>query len=196
MNKVKEIKGSNAQKDNTLWWVIGGASTALGTGALIYFLFFKEKNQFYPTKGPKTGIKTKMKDKSGSTWTGTITGTGSTLSEPNWNNPFDMNYEQDVVRWVKPKRIRLFHPSEAFQLAQALYQAKGSSWWGNDDEQAVKTIFQKRLRDKVQVATLSRAFWVKYKKDMWEYLNGFLSKSEMESYVHQPVKRLPNYRFA
>ena len=196
MNKVKAVKGSNAQKDNTLWWVIGGASAALGAGALIYFLFFKEKNHFNPTKGPKTGIKTAKEEKSGSTGTGIGTATGSTLSEPNWNNPFDMNYEQDVVRWVKPKRIQLLHPSEASQLAQALYQAKGFSWWANDDEQAVKTIFQKRLKDKVQVATLSRAFWVKYKKDMWEYLNGFLSKTEMDSYVHQPVKRLPNYRFA
>lgn len=194
MNKVKALKGSNAQKDYTLWWVIGGASVALGTGALIYFLFFKEKNHFNPTIGPTNRIKTKKEDKSVSAGTGT--GTGSTLTEPNWNNPFDMNYEQDVVRWVKPKRIQLLHPPEASQLAKTLYQAKGMSWWANDDEQAVKTIFQKRLMDKVQVATLSRAFWVKYKKDMWEYLNGFLSKSEMDNYVHQPVRRLPNYRFA
>ncbi|MDW3191910.1 MAG: hypothetical protein R8G66_06085 [Cytophagales bacterium] len=196
MNKVKALNGSTPQKDNTLWWVIGGASAALGTGALIYFLFFTEKNHSYRAKGPTNRIKTKKENKSGSTGTGTGTAIGSTLSEPNWNNPFDMNYEQDVVRWVKPKRIQLLHPSEASQLAQTLYEAKGSSWWANDDEQAVKTIFQKRLKDKVQVATLSRAFWVKYKKDLWEYLNGFLSKSELNNYVHQPVKRLPNYRFA
>ena len=50
------------------------------------------------------------------------------------------------------------------------------------------------LQDKTQVASLSRVFYQKYKKDMYQYLKSFLSTGEMKKLVKDPVRRLPNYR--
>ena len=180
--------------DKNTWWLIGGVAVALGGGAAVYFLVIKRKS-----KSDKYGNRILKKKSSGGISGGVETATGNkgtTISEPNWNNPFDMNYENDVKKWVSPKGVLVLNEAEAVAMAQALHKAKGSGWWSNDDEDAVKKIFQKRLRDKVQVANLSRAFWFKYKKDMWEYLNSFLSNSEMESYVQKPVRNLPKYRLA
>lgn len=116
---------------------------------------------------------------------------GTTKQEPNWNSPFDMNYLTDVQKWVAPKSIRVLDDSTAKRLAKIIKDAKGTF---NDDEDAIKDIFSKKLRDKTQVASLSKAFYELYKKDMWQYLNSFLSQSEMKNYVSIYVKRLPNYQ--
>lgn len=116
---------------------------------------------------------------------------GTTKQEPNWNSPFDMNYLTDVQKWVAPKSIRVLDDLTAKRLAKIIKEAKGTF---NDDEDAVKDVFSKKLRDKTQVASLSKAFYELYKKDMWQYLNSFLSQSEMKSYVSNYVKRLPNYQ--
>lgn len=121
-------------------------------------------------------------------------GKATTLSTPNWNNPYDMNYKKEVITWVTPKKIQLLSKVAAQNYAKQLYAAYGGSWYKNDDEQAVKAVFSKKLHDKVAVASISEAFWTLYKKDMWEYLNNFLSRSEMETHVHKPVRTLPNYR--
>ena len=123
-------------------------------------------------------------------------GQGTTVTEPNWDNPFDMNYEKDVKTWVKPKKIFVLKQSYAEQYAKELKDAYGGGWYSDDDEDAVKAVFSKKLKDKVHVANVSRAFWNKYQKDMWEYLANFLSSSEMEENVHKPVRTLPNYRIA
>lgn len=179
--------------DKKTGWLIGGVAVALGGGAAVYFLFLKKKIQ-----SDKYGNQVIKKKRAGGLSGGVQTATGnsgSTLVEPNWNNPYDMNYDQDVQRWVAPKSIRTLNATEADQMAQTIHGAKGTGWWANDDEAAVQGIFQKRLQDKVQVANLSRAFWNRYQKDLWEYLNGFLSNNEMETLVQQPVRNLPNYRF-
>lgn len=116
---------------------------------------------------------------------------GTTKQEPNWNSPFDMNYLTDVQKWVAPKSIRVLDDTSAKQLAKIIKEAKGTF---NDDEDAVKDVFGKKLRDKTQIASLSKAFYQIYKKDMWQYLNSFLSQSEMKEYVSKYVQRLPNYQ--
>lgn len=116
---------------------------------------------------------------------------GTTKQEPNWNSPFDMNYLTDVQKWVAPKRIQELDTNSAERLAKIIKAAKGTF---NDDEQAINAVFGKELRDKTQVASLSKAFYRLYKKDMWQYLNSFLSESEMQKYVTRHVKRLPNYQ--
>lgn len=116
---------------------------------------------------------------------------GTTKQEPNWNSPFDMNYLTDVQKWVAPKSIRVLDDASAKHLAKIIKEAKGTF---NDDEDAVKDVFGKKLRDKTQVASLSKAFYQRYKKDMWQYLNSFLSQSEMKEYVSKYVQRLPNYQ--
>lgn len=81
---------------------------------------------------------------------------GTTKQEPNWNSPFDMNYLTDVQKWVAPKSIRVLDDASAKQLAKIIAEAKGAF---NDDEDAVKDVFGKKLRDKTQVASLSKAFY-------------------------------------
>lgn len=115
------------------------------------------------------------------------------VTEPNWEAPFDMNYAKDVAQWVAPKTIRELSPDIALALVKKLKTAKGS-WYSNDNEQAVYDVFAKQLKDKVQVANLSQAFWHLYKTDLWEYLNSFLSKKEMEKNVHEPIRKLGAYR--
>jgi len=116
---------------------------------------------------------------------------GTTKQEPNWNSPFDMNYLTDVQKWVAPKGIQILDDTSAKKFAKVVKEAKGTF---NDDEEAVKNVFGKKLRDKSQVASLSKAFYGLYKKDMWQYLNSFLSQSEMKEYVTKYVNRLPNYQ--
>jgi len=116
---------------------------------------------------------------------------GTTKQEPNWNSPFDMNYLTDVQKWVAPKGIQILDEASAKKLAKIIKEAKGTF---NDDEDAVKDVFGKKLRDKTQVASLSKAFYKLYKKDMWQHLNSFFSQSEMKEYVSKYVNRLPNYQ--
>ena len=81
---------------------------------------------------------------------------GATKQEPDWNSPFDMNYLADVQKWVAPKSIQVLDDVSAKKYAKIIKDAKGSF---NDDEDAVKSVFGKKLRDKTQVASLSKAFY-------------------------------------
>jgi len=164
----------------TTWWMLGGAGFA-GISIGMYYLYHKiqkNKKEAYPTiplgKGTRI-IPNKV---------------GKTRQVPNWNNPFDMNYLNDVRQWLAPKSIVVMDNNTANRYAEELKKAKGTF---NDDEAIVKEIFSKKLKDKTNVASLSRAFWLRYKKDMWEYLSSFLSNKEMQTHVNQPVKKLPNY---
>lgn len=188
----------------THWWIMGGFTlTALGIGS--YFLFFHQESQT-STKSAKS---TKRNDKrtnnqSRKTASGvnasdkgvqtTKAEQGVRINIPNWDNPFDINYLEEVKAWLSPQRIYELNPKDAAQLAKQLHDAYGGAWYINDDEEAIKVVFAQMLKDKVQVAGLSKAFWNKYQKDLWEYLAQFLSPRELEEYVHRPVNELPNYR--
>ncbi|TPN85791.1 hypothetical protein [Aquimarina algicola] len=117
---------------------------------------------------------------------------GIPITEPNWNNPFDMNYLKDVKAFLQGKPILELPMQTAMQYASILHKAKGG-FFEDDDEKAVESIF-KRLQDKTQVASLSKAFYTLFKKDLWRYLKSFLNDSEMETLVHKPVRRLERYR--
>lgn len=164
----------------TTWWMIGGAGFAglsIGTYYL-YHKFQKKRKEDNPTISLGKGTQI------------TPNKVGKTRQVPNWNNPFDMNYLNDVRQWLAPKSIAIMDKNTAFRYAETLKNAKGTF---NDDEAIVKEIFSKKLKDKTNVAILSQAFWQHYKKDMWGYLSSFLSKKEMQTHVNLPVKRLPNY---
>ncbi|WP_062062693.1 hypothetical protein [Aquimarina longa] len=117
--------------------------------------------------------------------------TAKVLEEPNWKDPFDMKYTKDVKDWLR-KPIKELSPKIAKQYARNLKNAKRRF---NDDEAAVGRVF-KRLKDKTQIATLSKAFFDLYKVDMWKHLDSFLSTKEMERYVSRFKRKLPNYRLA
>ncbi len=177
----------------TGWWIIGTAGVAgLGIGG--YFLWQKLKK-------PET-------DKYGNPLlkgegTGGITGGvetskegGTAITEPNWDNPFDVNYHTDVMKWVAPRKIYLLKSANAKQYAKELHDAWGGSWYINDDESAVKAVFSKKVSDKVHVSCVAKAFWETYKQDLYEYLANFLSEKEMQENVRKPVQALPNYRIS
>ena len=127
---------------------------------------------------------------------GVLTTTGvlsNTLTEPNWENPYDMGYEKDVKAWVHPYKIYELGKKQGGSYAKELKAAYGGAWYLNDNEGAVQAVFEKII-DKVQVSNLSKAFWNCYQKDLWQYLSNFLTPNEMETYVQSPVKKLPNYR--
>jgi len=168
----------------TMRWIFGG----LGVGGLMvtgYLLYSKSK-------------KKKMPDLSLASFGNTAKpirvqrgGVATPVAVPNWKNPFDMNYINDVKRWLKGKRIKELPANTATLYARQLKNAKGRL---NDDEEAVAQVF-KKLQDKTQVASLSRAFYFNHgRKDMWQHLRSFLSDSEMKTLVSDPVRRLPNYR--
>tara|TARA_R110002049_G_scaffold113040_3_gene263080 strand:+ start:5214 stop:5735 length:522 start_codon:yes stop_codon:yes gene_type:complete len=167
----------------TSWWMIGGAGIAvLGIGTFVV-LSRKNKKKIISNVTKSTSIGNGVQVTTGNV--------GATKQEPDWNSPFDMNYLADVQKWVAPKSIQVLDDVSAKKYAKIIKEAKGSF---NDDEDAVKSVFGKKLRDKTQVASLSKAFYQLYKKDMWQFLNNFLSQSEMKEYVSKYVNRLPNYQ--
>ncbi|PHN01129.1 hypothetical protein [Flavilitoribacter nigricans] len=175
------MKNTNGQ----VWIFAGSAALVLASGAYLLWWHPKRKTQrnLQDVKGnPAPDMTTKP------TSTAVVT-------EPNWQDPFDMQYAKDVLEWVAPRKILALNTEKAKLLAKQIKAAKGA-WYSNDNEQAVASVFAKQLKDKVQVANLSQAFWQLYKTDMWEYLNGFLSSKEMEKYVHEPVRKLADYRIA
>ena len=178
--------------DKKTWIIIGVSAVVVGGSIAIYFYATQKKN-----KSDKYGNPF-LKDKDSGGITGGIRsktgGVGQTITEPDWNRPFDMTYEDDVREWVYPRTVKTLDTKDAKDFARKLSEAKGG-WFRDDDEDAVKGVF-KQLEDKVQVARLSRVFWDDHKKDMWEHLRSFLSNSEMETYVHKPVRLLPNYHLA
>lgn len=163
--------------------MIGGAGLGV-VGISVFVALSRKRNQH---KAMQTTTTTSI----GSGVQVTTGNVGTTKQEPNWNSPFDMNYLTDVQKWVAPKGIQILDDASAKKLAKVIKDAKGTF---NDDEEAVKNVFGKKLRDKTQVASLSKAFYGLYKKDMWQYLNSFLSTSEMKEYVTKYVNRLPNYQ--
>ncbi|GAL74605.1 hypothetical protein JCM19275_3460 [Nonlabens ulvanivorans] len=167
----------------TGWWMIGGAGLGvIGIGVFVTLSRKRTKQQSLQSTTTAyigTGVQV-------------ITGNvGSTKQEPNWNSPFDMNYLTDVQKWVAPKSIQVLDEASAKKLAKIIKDAKGTF---NDNEEAIKDVFGKKLRDKTQIASLSKAYYQLYKKDMWQHLNSFLSQSEMKEYVSKYVQRLPNYQ--
>lgn len=166
-----------------MWWIIGGAGVA-GLGVGIYFFLQHRKTKLEPMLGITIPSSKPVTIVSG--------GKGTPIVEPNWNAPFDMNYLKDVQRYVRGKRIAELPVATANTYAKKLKNAKGIF---DDDEKAVGDVFRS-LRDKTQVASLSKAFYSRYKLDMYQYLQSFLSTSEMKKLVKDPVGKLDNYTLA
>ena len=164
--------------------MIGGATLAgLSIGTFWFF-----NNRSIPKEKSKTSKVSFRKGK-----TINLSTAAGTRQVPNWNNSFHTNYTKDVTQWLQPKSIIEMDKNTALKYAKIIKNSKGTF---NDDEEAIRLIFSKRLRDKTNVSSISKAFWNQYNKDMWQYLNSFLSKSELHQYVTKPVKQLPNYTIA
>ncbi len=151
--------------------------------------------------------KKKKSDKFGNQWVEEDTGLqggiesnrdnlGAGLIEPNWDNPFDSRFTGEVISWVSPKKVIKLKDDYADKIAQEIRKAKGRFWISNDDEQAIRNIFSKKLKDKVQVANVAQAFFKRYNQDLLSFLKSFLNSSEMKEHVYRPLTNLKNYRTA
>lgn len=166
-----------------MWWIIGGSGLA-GLGIGIYFLVKDRKRKQDPMmlgRGAHQKPITIVSD-----------GKGTPVVEPNWSAPFDMNYITDVKKYLRGKRIAELPTGTANTYIKKLKNAKGIF---DDNEKAVGDVFRS-LRDKTQVASLSKAFFARYQLDMYRYLQSFLSESEMKTLVIAPVRKLDNYTLA
>ena len=174
------------------WIIIGGvALVTVGTG--LYFFVLRKKDGASDKYGNLT-LKATDKQATGGLGGGVQTSKENVSKvEPNWENPFDVSYSEDVRKWLPTKSIILLKSQPAKDAAKQIYDAKGIL---NDDEESVRDVFKNKVRDKVQVSNVSQAFYTQYKKDLYDYLRSFLSESEMEQYVWSVVRNLPNYRTA
>ena len=168
--------------------IASAAVAVLGTGG---YLFYRSKKNSknnslgYSEQSAQTNIGNGIRVNTSTK--------ASVKKEPNWNAPFDMNYLEDVKKWVSPKKVLILGDSTASKLAKTLKNAKGTF---NDDEYAVRDVF-KKLQSKTDVASLSKAYYHDHdQKDLWQHLNSFLSHSEMKEYVWKYIKRLPNYKLS
>lgn len=164
-------------KISKTYLIIGGSIVVLSIGVVIYF----------KKKKPKITSSFDLGNSSGGISTTPI---GNTVTEPNWNQPFDQNYKQEVENYLK-NLVKSLDEMTALRYAKKIKEAKGRF---NDDEKVIEEIFGKLLLDKVQISQLSKAFWKRYKKDLWKYLTSFLSHSELTEYIRKPIRNLPNYR--
>ena len=158
----------------------------LTVGALVVGgIFIRERNKRLNARKDE-----KRKPKAG----GYAPGRGTTATEPDWSSPFDMNYTAEVAGWLAPRRIIPADGAKAALLAEQIRNARSDSWLGSDDTEAVDTVFSREVKDAVEIAEISRKFHWLYRTDLWEFLNSFLSESELETYVSRPVRLLPPYR--
>ena len=172
----------------TTWWIIGGV-TLTGVGIGSYFLFFKDK----PPKTNKYGnqkVKTKKRKGGISGGVKTLTQQGTPVVKPNWNDPFDPVYVEQVQNWLG-KKIKGIEYEQALKYAKQIKKAKG---FFDDDEKAVNAIFSHKLKSKVEVAQVAQAFLDEYERDMYDYIESFADDQEdMDYMVNTPVRKLPNY---
>ena len=165
-------------KGEKIFWLFLGAAS-IG-GVIIYSIHHRNKKQLSRRENKPKSLG----------WTGNAT----TVNEPDWGSPFDMNFSQEVKRWLSPKRVIEPDAQNSARYAAKLFAAKGGSWYEDDDESTVNEVFSRLVKDGIEVAEVSRKFYWLYKQDLWEYLNSFLSESEMEQYVSTPVRSLAPYR--
>lgn len=121
---------------------------------------------------------------------------GSALTEPNWEDPFDPQFIEDVSLWVSPKSFTQLRTHDADRLAQVIHKAKGRFFFSNDDEEAISNLINQKLQNKVQFANVATAFFKRYEEDMEDYLESFLNDSEMQKHVYEPINNLKNYQLA
>ncbi len=167
----------------TDWLIVG---VLVVTGTVVLWKFYKNR------KDPSGDLLSEGEsDSAGDSEANRPTAT--TITEPNWSNPFDLNFMAQVKKWVAPVGISKLKDDYADGLAQQIYKAKGKWIISNDDEQAVENVFARSLKDKVHVSNLANAFYKRYQRPLKPFLESFLSEREMKKYVLQPIMKLDKY---
>ncbi len=103
----------------------------------------------------------------------------------------DVNYADDLLRRVD-KKVLVLNKEVAIQLAQRIGAAWGAWYQGGDDEAKVFGVFRK-LKDKVQVSQVAKAYEAIYRENLIEKLQGKFGEAEIKTLL-KIINPLPNYR--
>jgi len=108
-------------------------------------------------------------------------------------NAFDIHYLNKVLQAVNNK-VLVLKISTASKYADQIHKAWGSWYQGGDDEEKVYGVFRK-MKDKVQVSQVAKAYQDTYSKNLIDTLKDRFGKDEI-TIVLNIIKALPNYRTA
>lgn len=108
-------------------------------------------------------------------------------------NAFDIHFLNKVLQAVNSE-VLVLKTSTASRYADQIHKAWGSWYQGGDDEEEVYGVFRK-MKDKVQVSQVAKAYQETYSKNLIDTLKDRFDKEEI-TIVLNIVKALPNYRTA
>jgi hypothetical protein len=108
-------------------------------------------------------------------------------------NAFDIHFLNKVLQGVN-REVLVLKTTTASRYADQIHKAWGSWYEGGDDEQQVYGVFRK-MKDKVQVSQVAKAYQESYSKNLIDTLKDRFDKEEIIQ-VLNIVKALPNYRTA
>lgn len=108
-------------------------------------------------------------------------------------NAFDIHYLNKVLQTVN-REVLVLKTSTASRYADQIYKSWGSWYQGGDDEEQVYGVFRK-MKDKVQVSQVAKAYQETYSKNLIDTLKDRFDNEEI-TIVLNIVKALPNYRTA
>jgi hypothetical protein len=92
-----------------------------------------------------------------------------------FSNYFSPNYLQQLYK--QGGKTALMTQAKANEVAERIYRSKG---FFNDDEGMLYSAI-KAFKYKSQVSQVAGVFYVKYKKDLAQYLQSFLNDKELQS---------------
>ena len=108
-------------------------------------------------------------------------------------NAFAIHFLNKVLQTVN-REVLVLKTSTASRYAGQIHKAWGSWYQGGDDEEQVYGVFRK-MKDKVQVSQVAKAYQETYSKNLIDTLKDRFDKEEI-TIVLNIVKALPNYRTA
>ncbi|WP_298952289.1 hypothetical protein [uncultured Nonlabens sp.] len=108
-------------------------------------------------------------------------------------NAFDIHFLNKVLQTVN-REVLVLKTSAASRYADQIHKAWGSWYQGGDDEEQVYGVIRK-MKDKVQVSQVAKAYQETYSKNLIDTLKDRFDKEEI-TIVLNIVKALPNYRTA
>ena len=123
-----------------------------------------------------------------------------TSTETNVNNPylsFNPNYSIALIKAFSkkyPKKtfdVKKQMPTDSTQQATIVKTILDAPRFFNDNEDSLYDVFR-NIETQYQLARVSKLFSILYKKDLLEYLKGFLSANELKPILDQ-VKNYPQY---
>ena len=108
-------------------------------------------------------------------------------------NAFNIYYLTKVLQNVNGQVIAMSE-SSATSYAKQINKAWGAWYEGGDDEDAVYAVFRK-LKDKVQVSQVAKAYQSTYSKNLIDTIKDRLSEDEIKIILNI-IGQIPNYRTA